>query len=43
GMTMTQTSVLGGPQSVTEAQRVLVAELAKLIGYDTIIHTEEPS
>ena len=41
GMAMTQTSALGGPQSVAEAQSILVAELANLIGYQTIINTEE--
>ncbi|MFC5705639.1 lipoyl(octanoyl) transferase LipB [Aeromonas eucrenophila] len=41
GMAMTQTSALGGPQSVAEAQSILVAELASLIGYQTITHTEE--
>ncbi|MDM5139344.1 lipoyl(octanoyl) transferase LipB [Aeromonas bestiarum] len=41
GMAMTQTSALGGPQSVAEAQAILVAELASLIGYETITHTEE--
>ena len=38
---MTQTSALGGPQSVAEAQAMLVAELASLIGYETITNTEE--
>ena len=41
GMAMAQTSALGGPQSVAEAQSILVAELANLIGYQTIINTEE--
>ncbi len=41
GMAMTQTSALGGPQSVAEAQAMLVAELASLIGYETITNTEE--
>ncbi|WP_429116514.1 lipoyl(octanoyl) transferase LipB [Aeromonas hydrophila] len=41
GMAMTQTSALGGPQSVAEAQAILVAELASLIGYETITNTEE--
>ncbi|TNH93432.1 lipoyl(octanoyl) transferase LipB [Aeromonas sobria] len=43
GMAMTQTSALGGPQSVAEAQAILVAELAKLIGYDAITNTEAAS
>ncbi|WP_429146304.1 lipoyl(octanoyl) transferase LipB [Aeromonas rivipollensis] len=41
GMAMTQTSALGGPQSVAEAQSILVMELASLIGYETITNTEE--
>ncbi|MFQ2152317.1 lipoyl(octanoyl) transferase LipB [Aeromonas sanarellii] len=41
GMTMTQTSALGGPRSVAEAQSLLVAELARLIGYQEITNTEE--
>ncbi|WP_330543783.1 lipoyl(octanoyl) transferase LipB [Aeromonas hydrophila] len=41
GMAMTQTSALGGPQNVAEAQAMLVAELASLIGYETITNTEE--
>lgn len=41
GMAMTQTSALGGPRSVAEAQSILVAELASLIGYQTITNTEE--
>lgn len=41
GMAMTQTSALGGPQSVAEAQAILVAELASLIGYQSISHVEE--
>lgn len=41
GMAMTQTSALGGPQSVAEAQSILVTELASLIGYQTITNTEE--
>ena len=41
GMAMTQTSTLGGPQSVAEAQSILVMELASLIGYETITNTEE--
>ncbi|MGL4251121.1 MAG: lipoyl(octanoyl) transferase LipB [Aeromonas sp.] len=41
GMAMTQTSVLGGPQSVAEAQTILVSELANQIGYQTITHSEE--
>ena len=40
GMAMTQTSALGGPRSVAEAQPILVAELARLIGYQTITMTE---
>ncbi|HDZ8835935.1 lipoyl(octanoyl) transferase LipB [Aeromonas dhakensis] len=43
GMAMTQTSALGGPQSVAEAQSILVAELARLIGYQTITNTESES
>lgn len=41
GMAMTQTSALGGPQSVAEAQAILVAELASLIGYHTITNTDD--
>ena len=41
GMAMTQTSALGGPQSVAEAQSILVMELASLIGYETTTNTEE--
>ena len=41
GMAMTQTSALGGPQSVAEAQAILVAELASLIGYQSISHVDE--
>lgn len=41
GMAMTQTSALGGPQSVAEAQSILVMELASLIGYETITNPEE--
>ena len=41
GMSMTQTSALGGPQSVAEAQSLLVTELARLIGYQEITNTEE--
>ncbi len=41
GMTMTQTSALGGPQSVAEAQAILVAELASLIGYQTITNADD--
>ncbi len=41
GMAMTQTSTLGGPQSVAEAQSLLVTELARLIGYQEITNTEE--
>ncbi|MFM4995172.1 lipoyl(octanoyl) transferase LipB [Aeromonas sanarellii] len=41
GMAMTQTSALGGPRSVAEAQSLLVAELARLIGYQEITNTEE--
>ena len=41
GMAMTQTSALGGPQSVAEAQSILLMELASLIGYETITNTEE--
>lgn len=40
---MTQTRALGGPQSVAEAQSILVAELARLIGYQTITNTESES
>ncbi|MGE6261416.1 lipoyl(octanoyl) transferase LipB [Aeromonas media] len=43
GMAMTQTSALGGPQSVAEAQSILVMELASLIGYETITNTDEAS
>ncbi|MGL5453110.1 MAG: lipoyl(octanoyl) transferase LipB [Aeromonas sp.] len=39
GLTMTQTCDLGGPKSIAQAQGVLVTELAKLIGYDTMTHT----
>ncbi|WCH28269.1 lipoyl(octanoyl) transferase LipB [Aeromonas salmonicida] len=41
GMAMTQTSALGGPQSVAEAQAILVAELASLIGYQTITNADD--
>ena len=41
GMAMTQTSALGGPQSVAKAQSLLVTELARLIGYQEITNTEE--
>jgi len=41
GMAMTQTSALGGPQSVVEAQAILVAELASLIGYQTITNADD--
>lgn len=41
GMAMTQTSDLGGPQSVAEAQALLVAELASLIGYHTITNIND--
>ncbi len=41
GMAMTQTSALGGPLSVPEAARPLMAELASLIGYQTITHVEQ--
>ncbi|WCH23865.1 lipoyl(octanoyl) transferase LipB [Aeromonas salmonicida] len=41
GMAMTQTSTLGGPQSVAEAQAILVAELASLIGYQTITNADD--
>ena len=41
GMAMTQTSALGGPQSVAEAQAILVAELASLIGYQTITKADD--
>jgi lipoyl(octanoyl) transferase len=41
GMAMTQTSALGGPQSVAEAQAILVAELASLIGYNTITNIDD--
>jgi lipoyl(octanoyl) transferase len=34
-------SALGGPQSVAEAQSLLVTELARLIGYQEITNTEE--
>ena len=40
GMAMTQTCALGGPQSVAEAQAILVAELASLIGYQTITNAD---
>ncbi|MDU1143039.1 lipoyl(octanoyl) transferase LipB [Aeromonas rivipollensis] len=43
GMAMTQTSALGGPQSVAEAQSILVMELASLIGYETITNTDGAS
>lgn len=43
GMVMTQASSLGGPQSVAEATPPLVAELARLIGYDTITNSESES
>lgn len=43
GMPMTQTSALGGPQSVAEAQSILVMELASLIGYETITNTDGAS
>ncbi|MFM1682992.1 lipoyl(octanoyl) transferase LipB [Aeromonas salmonicida] len=41
GMAMTQTSALSGPQSVAEAQAILVAELASLIGYQTITNADD--
>lgn len=41
GMAMTQASALGGPQSVAEAQAILVAELASLIGYQTITNADD--
>ncbi|MDF2408365.1 lipoyl(octanoyl) transferase LipB [Aeromonas sp. 2HA2] len=41
GMAMTQTSALGGPQSVAEVQAILVAELASLIGYQTITNADD--
>ncbi|EPC4026729.1 lipoyl(octanoyl) transferase LipB [Aeromonas salmonicida] len=41
GMAMTQTCALGGPQSVAEAQAILVAELASLIGYQTITNADD--
>ncbi|HEH9411595.1 TPA: lipoyl(octanoyl) transferase LipB [Aeromonas salmonicida] len=41
GMAMTQTSALDGPQSVAEAQAILVAELASLIGYQTITNADD--
>ncbi|HDX8377858.1 TPA: lipoyl(octanoyl) transferase LipB [Aeromonas salmonicida] len=41
GMAMTQTSALGCPQSVAEAQAILVAELASLIGYQTITNADD--
>lgn len=43
GMAMTQASTLGGPQSVSDAAPVLVAELASRIGYHTITNTESES
>ncbi|MGL5287539.1 lipoyl(octanoyl) transferase [Aeromonas sp. RU39B] len=43
GMAMTQASALGGPQSVSDAAPVLVAELASRIGYHTITNTESES
>lgn len=43
GMAMTQASALGGPQSVSDAAPVLVAELANRIGYHTITNTESES
>jgi lipoyl(octanoyl) transferase len=35
GLTMTQTSTLGGPQTVAEAAPLLLAELTRLIDYST--------